>query len=266
MNKAIVIGIILIFLIFGILITLVFLDKKIVSESLTINEMQNNSVSQEDNSDSISIESEKNSSNFKNNDSNEKIDSTENILKEDACDINNSEDNSIECFVKEENLNESNDESDKENESIENSEVKVIKNLAYDFLLINLAGEKVRLSDYRGQKPVIVEFWNSWCHNCQREMPKLQKIYGEYDGKFEIIGVNLLKNKDDKDKVKAFIKKYGITFPIVLDETLFVASKYKVKATNHHFLINMDGTIYDSFFIDLEKKKLDEFLKFNGME
>lgn len=172
-------------------------------------------------------------------------------------------------------------ETTKENKEVEvveddngDEEVKAVEeveNLAYDFELKNLEGEKVRLSDYRGKKPVIVEFWNLWCHNCQREMPKLQKTYEKYDDKFEIIGVNLLPNKgpsdnwDSKKDIRSFIDKHGINFPIVFDKDLSVAKKYKVKATNHHFLINLDGTIYDDFYIDLDDKKLEEFLEFNGV-
>lgn len=199
------------------------------------------------------------------------------VVDEESCSSGN-DDGSTTCSVDFDNLNEEADNGKNnivEKVDEENKMVKVVEeveNLAYDFELKNLEGEKVRLSDYRGKKPVIVEFWNLWCHNCQREMPKLQKTYEKYDGKFEIIGVNLLPNKgsldnwDSKKDIRYFIDKHGINFPIVFDKDLSVAKKYKVKVTNHHFLINLDGTIYDDFYIDLDDKKLEEFLEFNGVE
>jgi peroxiredoxin len=138
-------------------------------------------------------------------------------------------------------------------------------NLAIDFKLKNLSGTTISLLEYRGQKPVIVEFWNSWCHNCIREMPQLQKIYNDYDGQVEIIGVNLLANNDSQNKVENFVKLHQITFPIVFDVANQTAKTYQVKATNTHFLINADGTIFDSFFIDLDEKTLKEFLKYNNL-
>lgn len=139
------------------------------------------------------------------------------------------------------------------------------KDLAIDFELKDVNGKIIKLSDYRGKKPVIVEFWNSWCHNCVREMPQLQKIYNENNDAFEIIGVNLLHNKDTEAKVNNFIQQHQISFPIVFDEDGKVSKDYKIRATNTHFLINTDGTIFDSFFIDIEEEKLQEFLKHNGL-
>lgn len=246
------------FLIFGVLITFVFLDvKKADNVDLLNDDVEINLTEKKSELDNLN---------------DEKIDVVEDISNDDACSVDNSGNDSIGCSV-----DIGNSKSEIEKEVVKKKDPSEIvgtkkEYLAYDFELVNLSGEKVKLSDYRGQKPVIVEFWNAWCHNCQREMPKLQKTYEKYDGKFEIIGVNLLENKDfsgnedSKEEVVSFVKKYGITFPIVFDDNLLAARKYKVKATNHHFLINKDGTIYDSFFIDLEEEILGEFLKFNEIK
>ncbi len=248
MSKTIYIAIFLMVAILGGLLTLAILDGDIVEDVEVVEEI----IKKED---SGLIEN-----NFENDLKNKtcSIDALGNISSECSVDVNNLEDDVVR----------------KDDKKKEIKEIFGTKkgDLAYNFELVNLSGEKVKLSDYRGKKPVIVEFWNAWCHNCQREMPKLQKTYEKYDGKFEIIGVNLLPNKDfsgsedSKEEIISFVKKYKITFPIILDDKLLAARKYEVKATNHHFLINTDGTIYDSFFIDLEEKILEDFLEFNEIK
>lgn len=57
-----------------------------------------------------------------------------------------------------------------------------INDVAPDFQLKNLAGEQVKLSDYRGQK-VLLNFWASWCPPCKEEIPYMQKYYEEYGEK-----------------------------------------------------------------------------------
>lgn len=251
MKKIFIVTIIFILIFFISLITLFFLDNK---ETLTFLKNENVSII------SNSTESLKES------------DSRLNVVKEEKNCLTSSEDENSDCSVdlsKTENLEKIKEEENEVSEEIKKNEgenLENLENLAPDFNLAQLNGEKIRLSDYRSNKPVIVEFWNSWCHNCQREMPKLEKIYEKYDGKFEIIGVNLLANDDSENQVKNFIEKYKITFPIVLDKKLSAAKKYDIKATNTHFLINTDGTIYDSFFVDLDEEKLKEFLKFNKVE
>ena len=52
--------------------------------------------------------------------------------------------------------------------------------LAPDFSLPLHSGGTIQLADFRGEKPVILDFWASWCHNCQRAMPNLSRLYDEY--------------------------------------------------------------------------------------
>lgn len=154
----------------------------------------------------------------------------------------------------------------KSNLEKELAEKTVLENLAPDFTLLDLKNNEIKLSNYRGKKPVIVEFWNSWCHHCQRNMPKLQKIYNKNKDKIEIIGVNLLKNQDSKEKVASFVKQNKITFPVVFDEDFQVVMNYDISFTNTQFLINTDGTIFEIISVeDLSEEKLKEFLEKNGI-
>lgn len=111
---------------------------------------------------------------------------------------------------------------------------------APDFSLQSLDGSTITLSDYRGEKAVILDFWASWCPNCRRDMPKLSGWYEQYKDRVEVIGINL----QEREGVAAkFIDSSGIKFPIVLDPRAEVARAYGIQYTNYHVLIRKDGTI-----------------------
>lgn len=110
---------------------------------------------------------------------------------------------------------------------------------APDFTLTRLDGGTITLSDYRGKKPVVLDFWASWCPNCQRDMPKLSKMYDKYSDDVEVIGINL---RESTSTAKKFVDSRNISFPIVMDKGR-VSQQYAVRYTNMHVLINTDGTI-----------------------
>src|SRR5699024_12509827 len=65
-----------------------------------------------------------------------------------------------------------------------------------------LDGEKVKLSDYEGEK-VIVNFWATWCPPCREEIPDLQKLYDNYD--VEILAIDLTETESSLDVVEEFV-------------------------------------------------------------
>ena len=109
--------------------------------------------------------------------------------------------------------------------------------LAPDFTLDRFGGGVISLVDYRGVKPVVLDFWASWCHNCERDMPKLSKMYDKYKDQVEVIGVNL---REKNNAIEKFVNKHDINFPIALDPGT-VARQYNIRYTNHHVLIDKEG-------------------------
>lgn len=114
---------------------------------------------------------------------------------------------------------------------------------APDFELKNLAGETIRLSDFK-DKPVLVNFWATWCAPCRAEAPELQRAAVEYKDKLVIIGVNMTTD-DTPTQVPAFVEEFGLTFPIVLDETGEVSQAYQVIGLPTSIFIDQNGMVTD---------------------
>ncbi len=105
-----------------------------------------------------------------------------------------------------------------------------------------LAGEAVELSQLRGQV-VVINFWASWCPPCRAEMPALERTYqAEKSRGLEILAVNTT-YQDQLASAEAFVREYGLSFPILLDRTGEVANRYQMRALPTTFFVDKDGVI-----------------------
>lgn len=111
---------------------------------------------------------------------------------------------------------------------------------APDFTLERINGSTITLSDYKGKKAVVLDFWASWCPNCRRDMPKLSGFYEKYRDRIEVIGINL---QERESVVSEYIESANINFPIVLDPTGQISNSYGVRYTNYHVLIDKNGNL-----------------------
>lgn len=114
---------------------------------------------------------------------------------------------------------------------------------APDFKLSAMTGEKVKLSDYRGKK-VILNFWATWCPPCKAEMPHMESFYkANKDKGITILAVNLTSMDKGKDEVQKFLNDNGLTFPILLDETGMIGTKYQAFTIPTSYIIDTKGVI-----------------------
>ncbi|WP_159887214.1 redoxin domain-containing protein [Paenibacillus puerhi] len=114
---------------------------------------------------------------------------------------------------------------------------------APDFSLTLLSGEEVKLSDYRGNV-VFVNFWATWCPPCQVEMPYMQQFYtNNEEERVVLLAVNETQTEASVPVVKAWVKKWGLTFPIPLDLNGDVGKLYRVRAYPATFVIDEQGII-----------------------
>ena len=115
---------------------------------------------------------------------------------------------------------------------------------APDFTLKTPDGETYTLSELRGQA-VLVNLWATWCPPCRAEMPAIEKMYQEYkDQGFVVLAIDMT-YQDDPFAVVPFAKEYGLTFPILLEETGDVASAYQLRSLPSSYFINRYGIIQD---------------------
>lgn len=112
--------------------------------------------------------------------------------------------------------------------------------LAPDFSVTNLLGESVKLSDFRG-RPVLLNFWASWCVPCEAEMPAFEKIYSDFkDRGFVIVAVAV---DDSLDQIQAFQGRYKLSFPILIDKAGVTKRLYKYSGFPESFLIDKEGRL-----------------------
>lgn len=128
---------------------------------------------------------------------------------------------------------------------------------APNFELQDLSGKNVKLSDFRG-KNVVLNFWASWCSPCREEMPEFQRIYSENQGELVVVGVNL---QESKENAESFVKKLGITFPILLDPNAQVKDMYNVFTQPVTYFIESDGKIVEKKFGPLTSEEINEKIK-----
>lgn len=125
--------------------------------------------------------------------------------------------------------------------------------------LSRLDGGTIELSSYKGSKPVILDFWASWCPNCQRDMPKLSQWYRQYGDQVEIIGVNM---SESPAVAQSFVTSRNISFPIVLDPTGSVSRLFSIRYTNTHVLIDINGDIVKTIPGDLREADIVSLIEF----
>ncbi len=113
--------------------------------------------------------------------------------------------------------------------------------------LRTLDGQRFDLATQRG-KVVLVNFWATWCKPCEEETPDLQAVYDRLavEGLL-IVGVDLFNAEQAQGRgereVRAFTERYGVTYPIALDETGQVARDYKIYPIPVSYVIDADGNV-----------------------
>ena len=108
-----------------------------------------------------------------------------------------------------------------------------------DFTLKDLADKAWRLSDLRG-KVVLIYFWATWCPPCRKELPDLEALYGAFAPKGLVI---LAISDEDLKKVEPFVRKHGLSFPVLLDPKRTVNEMFAIKGIPKTFIYDRTGEL-----------------------
>jgi peroxiredoxin len=129
---------------------------------------------------------------------------------------------------------------------------------APDFELVDLNGEKHRLSDYEGQG-VFLNFWGTFCKPCEKEFPYIDNQYKQFKDKgVQVLAVDV---GESEFAVTKFAERHQLTFPIVIDTQGDVMTAYGVNPLPVTFLIDKDGKVVKSYTGQLTEAVIKDFME-----
>lgn len=131
------------------------------------------------------------------------------------------------------------------------------KELARDFTVYDANGDVVHLSDFAG-KPIVLNFWASWCGPCKAEMPDFNEQYKEVGDSIHFVMVNLTDGyRETVQTASEFINEQGFEFPVYYDKDYDASLKYEVYSIPTTLFIDAEGYIVAEAtgMIDAEKLK-----------
>jgi thiol-disulfide isomerase/thioredoxin len=106
----------------------------------------------------------------------------------------------------------------------------------------DLDGKSVDLSQYIGKKPVFLEFWATWCTNCEELLPQVRAAQAAYGSKVEFIGVNVTVNQSP-DRVRRYLETHQPPYRTLYDDQGTSTRAYQVPATSYVVIIDRAGKV-----------------------
>ncbi len=101
-------------------------------------------------------------------------------------------------------------------------------------------GERIKLEDFIGKSPVVVNFWASWCPPCRVEAPMLEATWKEYQDRLQFIGVDF---QDPEQAALDFIAEFGLSFPSGADPQGRIGIDFGTYGLPETFFIDLKGNV-----------------------
>jgi peroxiredoxin len=113
-----------------------------------------------------------------------------------------------------------------------------------DFVLKDIDGRSHALSDYLGQKTIVISFFAMWCEPCKQELSKLDALYRSHKAKGLLVLAISMDEPQSRGEVRSFMKRRDISFPVLLDTESSVTERFNPrKSAPFNLIINLAGDI-----------------------
>src|SRR5204863_1119497 len=112
-------------------------------------------------------------------------------------------------------------------------------------------------SDYEG-KPVVLNFWASWCDPCEKEMPALEQVHGRVGDRIAFVGID---GQDSRRNAVALLRRAGTTYPAGYDPTDKVHTSYRLFGRPNTVFVSETGRIVASHNGELTAIQLESLLR-----
>jgi thiol-disulfide isomerase/thioredoxin len=106
----------------------------------------------------------------------------------------------------------------------------------------DLDGKPVDLGAMYGKKPVLLEFWATWCSICRALLPELDKVHKAYGDQVELLGVNVTVN-DSKTRIRHYLEEHHPPFRVLFDDKGVGARAFDVPATSFIVIVDRAGRV-----------------------
>lgn len=129
---------------------------------------------------------------------------------------------------------------------------------AADFTVYDQSGREIKLSDFRG-RPVVLNFWASWCGPCRSEMPAFDVAYKAYGDDVQFMMVNLTDGmRETVESAAECIDEEGFGFPVFFDTGMEASSAYDVVSIPTTYFIDAKGTLVNHVIGAMDEEALME--------
>lgn len=125
------------------------------------------------------------------------------------------------------------------------------------FTVKTLDGKEVAFASFATGKPVLVDFWATWCAPCVKAMPELTRLHEKHAAKgFSVVGISI---DEEHDKAKKFTEKKKLAYPVYLDATETPAwSTFHVRSIPAVFLVDREGRIVQQWLGKVDMKEVEQ--------
>jgi len=111
------------------------------------------------------------------------------------------------------------------------------------FRAVDEEGRAIELAELLGRGPVLLDFWSTWCKPCAIAMPEIEAIHREFSPKgLTVVGISI-DGPRNHAKVRPFVARLGLTYPIVVDADGSLQQRFQVRAVPTAVLIDTSGVI-----------------------